>query len=185
MATNRTRLVRLAICALLAALGASCGTIDGTDPYALWRTYEDPGRAYHFHYPSPPWTKADDSAFALPVFEVDPDEDPLAELPAARLRLEARMYVPADLEDVLAIEVGTWHISGYSTSPHTEFVGGSGDVGVRLEARREERWVRQVFFEERGTVVTLLIWGADRDDSDSPDLELLLESFEPRGAGDD
>ena len=166
---------------LLGLLAVSCGNIDGTDPYALWRTYEDPGRAFHFHYPSPPWTESDDAAFGLPIFEIDPDDDPLAELPAARLRLEARMYVPSSIDEIVALESGTWHTLGYSTSPVEEFVNTAGDVGALVEARRDDKWAEQVFFEEGGTVATLLIWGTG-DAPHAADVELLLEGFEPRGA---
>lgn len=171
--------LKILLCASLLAM--ACGSIDGTDPYALWRTYEDPGHAYHFHYPSPPWTRADDSAFGLPVFEVDPDDDPAAELPGARLRLEARMYVPADLDDVIAAETAGWHEQGYLTTPLADLLSVGGDEGMLLEAWREEVWVRQVFHEERGTVVTMVVWGTDG--LEDTDLELLLVSFEPRGAG--
>jgi hypothetical protein len=173
------------LCALIsAAFAISCGSIEGTDPYALWRTYEDPGRAYHFHFPAPPWVESSDAAFGLPVFVVDPDNDPLAPLPAARLRLEARMFVPADLDAVVSAETAVFHEQGFSTSPPVEFLSAAADVGVLLEARRDDLWVRQVFHEELGTVVTLRLWGTS-DDPLSEDNELLLESFEPRGAGGD
>lgn len=171
----------LSLTVVATLIAAACGSLDGIDPYALWRTYQDPGHAYHFHYPSPPWNRADDAAFGLPVYEVDADPDPLAELPAARLRLEARMYVPADLDEVIAAETAGWHELGYLTAPLEDFLSVGGDEGLLLEAWSEEVWVRQVFHEERGTVVTMIVWGTG--ELDEADLELLLASFEPRGAG--
>jgi len=166
------------------AIATCCGTVDGTDPYALWRTYQDPGHAYHFHYPSPPWIEAAEGTPGLPILEIDPDDDPLAELPAARLRLEARAYFSADIEDVVASETAAWQLLGYSTSPPQELVSAAGDAGVLLAARHEDVSVQQVFQEQGGTVVTLFVWGEIADVGDR-DVELLLESFEPRGAGED
>jgi hypothetical protein len=150
-------------------------------PYALWKTYDHPGHAFHFHYPAPPWEKGEGDAFGLPVLVVDPELHPPPQSPGAKLRLEARMFVPADLDEVVAEANVGWHAIGYSTSPPTEFFSSAGDEGIQLRARSGEYWVKQIFHEDKGTVSMLLIRGSA--DPDDPDLLLLLDGFEPRPSG--
>jgi len=58
-----------------AILFCSCGSIDGTEVYALWETYEHPENAFHFHYLSPPWQLDEKSTSDHPVLLLDKHAD--------------------------------------------------------------------------------------------------------------
>ena len=163
----------------------ACADTDGTDPYALWQTFEHPTSAFHFHYLSPPWESVEDNGLERAVFAVDPDIDGLEDNhPNARLRLEVWMIDDAPIADVVSSRHDHWAELGYHVDdPPGIYWNGADDEGVRLEATDGQYLrVTEVFysFDERTALLSLWVNG----ESDRSDLELLIEGFEPRGSGE-
>ncbi|MFO8073534.1 MAG: hypothetical protein R6V85_16845 [Polyangia bacterium] len=167
---------------LLFGIAAACGTVQGDDPYASWDTYEHPSGAFHFHCPLPPFEELEQSTPARPLLGVAVRRAATASDPGARLRLEARMAIGGSPAQAAHNALEGWLERGYELVCLGDFTNRAGDTGVRLEVRNDGAAAVQVMFEGEGGTVSLLIWGSGeiRD----PDVDLLLESFEPRPAED-
>jgi hypothetical protein len=174
--------------ALLAAVVTlGCDPVDGTDPYALWETYEDSTARYHFRYLSPPWEKPgahDADGFRLIV---GPGEDPLDEvgLPGDGLTSEMGLAVEI-VRGVKAASAASadnvaWSKHGAEPEPVKEMENTAGDLGKRIAAAASDRSFTAVYFDlEGGDSVRLIVVG--REDVDDPDVEMILESLEPRSS---
>ncbi|MDD5308564.1 MAG: hypothetical protein PHU25_14680 [Deltaproteobacteria bacterium] len=175
-------MTRTSLLVFLVTAACGCGAVDGTDPYALWKTYEHPLGAFHFHYPSPPWKEADGSTDTDLVLVVDPGPTSDAGEPGARYRLEAAVVAGDVAEDASVAEQSRLEARGYGTSPPRGWENGAGDHGVIIEGRNDGASVAAVLLATSYGVAALRIF--TRDDIDDPDVDLLLESLEPRAAGE-
>lgn len=167
---------------LLFGIAVACGSVEGDDPYANWDTYEHPSGAFHFHCPLPPFEALEKSTPARPLLAVAVRRAATASDPGARYRLEARMAIGGSPAQAAHNALEGWIERGYELVCLGDFTNPAGDAGVRLEVRTEGAAAVQAVFEGEGGTVSLLIWGSGeiRD----PDVDLILESFEPRPAGD-
>jgi hypothetical protein len=173
----------IALLFLLAFAMLGCGTIDGTDPYALWDTYEHPLDAYHFHYPAPPWKRADDSTDTAFAMVVAPDDSPDAGEPGARYRLESAIVPGVETADASSDERSRLEARGYATSTPREWTNAAGDPGLVIEGRDRDASVVEILIATSYGVAALRLFS--REDLDDPDVDLVLESLEPRAAGGD
>ncbi len=169
----------VAFLATLAVL-AACGTIDGEDPYALWRVHEHPAGAFHFHYPAPPFDAAEGFTDAHPVMEVAPEDGDAAAW--ARYRLEARLTECADLDEAAAGEAAALADGGFGVGPPEPRWNRASDEGV--EIRAGDGGIGAVVFLLRGEAGVVSISLAGTGDMEHPDVELLLDGFEPRSSGE-
>jgi hypothetical protein len=175
--SSRTR----AILAILGAVGllASCDAVDGSEPYALWRVYEHPTGAFHFHYLEPPWEAADGSAADRPVLVLDPSGEDAG--PGADVRLEA--YYGEATTAAVEVEArrARWQADGYAVDAAEPFENRAGDVGFALRASDGSFEVAEVLLDSGPGVAVLSLWG---DSSlGGPDFRLLMKGFEPRRSG--
>ena len=179
--TVLTCIIRLLIFSVLCA---ACSDTDGNDPYALWRTFEHPTQAFHFHYLSPPWESAEDTGPERAVLAVDPDADKFGDdHPNARLRLEVWVINDNPVSDVVSYRFDYWTGLGYQVDPPRVYWNGAQDEGIRLEAADGQYLrVTEVFYSLGGRTALLSLW--ENGESDRGDLELLIEGFEPRGSGE-
>ena len=160
----------------------ACSDTDGTDPYALWQTFEHPTQAFHFHYLSPPWESVEDTGPERAVLAVDPDTDGLVDdHPNARLRLEVWLVNDNPVSDVVGDRHDHWVGLGYHVDPPRLYWNGADDEGVRVEAADGPYLrVTEVFYSLGGRTALLSLWV--NGEADRSDLELLIEGFEPRGS---
>ncbi len=169
---------------IFSVMCVACSDTDGTDPYALWQTFEHPTSAFHFHYPSPPWESVEDNGPGRAVLAVDPDTDGLGDdHPNARLRLEVWVMDADSVSDVISYRRDHWVGLGYQVDPPRIYWTGADDEGIRVEATDGQYLrVTEVFYslDERTALLSLWVNG----ESDRSDLELLIEGFEPRGSGE-
>jgi hypothetical protein len=179
-AGQRRSLAGLALAASVAALGAACDPVDGTDPYALWEVQAHPDGAFHFHYLAPPWEPADGFSDRAPVLLLDPTGEPPADAgdPGARVRLEAWQGAAASVAEAAAARRERWQGAGYAVAAPETFANAAGDLGAVQRAAIGETRVVEVLFDTADGVVALSLWGRGR--LDAGDFLLLLESFEPR-----
>jgi len=168
-----------------AALFAACSPKDGGDPYALWRAYEHPMGAFHFHALSPPWEEADESIAEHLVLLLDPSHSSSAQdagaFPGARVRLEAYLADGGDLGAAAAERVALWQAAGYEVEDAMEFVNRAGDEGLVVRAADAELHLAEVLFAGDEGIALLSLWGTAPFDDD---FVLLMESFEPRASGE-
>jgi hypothetical protein len=171
------------VCA--AALFAACDPIDGGDPYALWRAYEHPDGAFHFHALSPPWEDATESIAEHPVLVLDPsnasNEQDAGIVPGARARLEAFLADSSDIAAEASERRDLWQAAGYEVEDAVEFVNRAGDEGLAVRGVNEHLHFAEVLFLSDEGVALLSLWGTAPFDDD---FALLMESFEPRASGD-
>jgi len=173
--------VRRALVICITCLTVTCGNIDGTDPYAFWRTFSHPDGAFHFHCLLPPWEEYGEYSSLRPVLVLEPYDKPglLDKLsPQARIRLEAWFENVESLTLAAARRRSHWQTMGYRVEEAVKFRNRVDDKGILQEARVEDLWVKEVMFVHGKGVVIISLWG--RGASDDPDIDLLLNGFEPR-----
>jgi hypothetical protein len=169
--------------AAIAALGAACDPVDGTDPYALWRACEHPGGAFHFHYLDPPWEKIDDAPAEAPVLLLDEagEDAEDAGTPGARVRLEAYDRAGGTVAGEADARRADWTASGYAVGAPETFTNRAGDEGVVQRASGAGLGVAEVMFASGDGVAVLSLWGESSFTGE--DFLLLMRSFEPRPSG--
>ena len=178
---------RVFLAALVLAGILGCNPIDGTDPYALWSTYTQPDGLFHFHYLSPPWEKQTTTSTAEQRFVVDVDGIPLANqgLPGdgmdARLIMIVKIYQGIPALAAAWSNVGYWIDKGANVGQLEAFHSEMGEEGVRIRAEGTDRFFTTVFHDlpEWGAVSMTVV---GKENVDSSDIELLLESLEPTPA---
>ncbi|MCP4601896.1 MAG: hypothetical protein GY847_15515 [Proteobacteria bacterium] len=161
-----------------------CTPVDGSDPYALWETFEND--EYHFHYLSPPWKQVGTFNASLQVLAVDPNGEPLseAELPGDGLdghfNLIVRQGVPHDDAQGAAQEdLNRWKAQGATVEPLEPFRNAAGDQGVQALAHTHDRWITSVYHDlTNGGTVFMTVIGKIR--VDTADITLMMKSLEPR-----
>ncbi len=167
----------------------SCDPVDGTHPYALWDTFDHPEGIYHFHYLAPPWEKADVPFAVRQILYVGSARAPLSEMGIAGDGLQARfgcfVETTTDVDAIAAAEADAENLrhKGVQPDPIDWFESAGGDLGVQLKVRCPDRWIASVYHDlPEGGVIRMSVVGIE--DTDTPDLVLLMESLEPRGAGE-
>ena len=174
-------------CCILCAV-CGCDSVDGTDPYAIWKTYQDPDELFHFHYLSPPWEKDLRDRQAVPIYVVEPHDEPLPVLGmpgdaiGARLSLQLEVTWDATPQDVSAADIRDWEAAGAEAEEGGPFQNRAGDPGLRVSAEAPDRWFTVVYFELDGDGVVAMQITGNRDDLQSDDIALLLRGLEPRPA---
>lgn len=164
---------------LICLAAAACGTIDGDDPFALWRVHEHPEQAFHFHYPAPPFGTAEGSSAAHPVLVVASGAG-AGEPSWPRYRLEAWLTVHGDIAGAAAGESAGLEEQGFEVTPSAARWNRAGDEGLAIHGAGDE--ADAVVFLLRGSAGIVAIALAGTGEMDHPDVELLLDGFEPRGA---
>ncbi len=181
-------IVSLVFCVCVVA--TSCDPVEGTDPYAIWNTFEHPDGFYHFHYLSPPW---EPTSLVIPMrqaFVVDPDMEPLHNVGlagdglSARLEFVVEMILGADAETEANEKLNRWKSMGADTKRIESFFSEGGDKGFRIWARSTDRWITAAYLHRpAGGVVIMTVVG--KENVDKPDITLLMKSLEPRPAEGD
>ncbi len=175
----------IVLCLLLSVLG--CTPHDGTDPYVLWETYEDP--EFHFRYLSPPFEVLSEPSSMPVLFAVDSDEKPfpMRGMPCdgigARLCLETVVVEDILPQDAARQDLEDWKNRGAQVEPPEPFESVRGDIGVRIWSRSSDRWITACYQGlPAGDTVVMKIVGK-HNDLDGSDILLLLQSLEPRPLG--
>jgi hypothetical protein len=171
--------LRRAVVLAAALLAVGCGSIEGEDPYALWRVHEHPGQAFHFHYPAPPFEAAEASSEVHPVLEAAP-EAAAAGTAWPGWRVEARVLAGADLAGAADGEATALEGRGFAVGAPAARLNRAEDEG--LEIRGESGEADAVVFLLSGAAGIVAITVAGTGDMRHPDVDLLLDGFEPRGA---
>jgi len=178
-ATTGMRSIALAIAVAIAA-APGCER-EGEDPYALWETYDHPDGAFHFHYLSPPWEKADDHARRHPVLVVVPSGGG-----DARLRLEAALTGEITEPAAADVERSALQDEGYEVEDPAAYESRAGDEGIMVRASGGSGWVIAVYQAGAEGVAGLEIRGFDDAvGPDDADIRLLVAGFEPRASGEE
>jgi hypothetical protein len=182
MAAQRCRQA-LSLCALVVVTAAACDGPDGTDPYALWETFDQREGAFHFHYPAPPWEgwEGHDRLHAVLVLEPDPDGDAEALGPGAAARLEAWAQSGRTPSDIYDVRRQAWEALGYSVEGPELWENGGGDEGILLRAASGSLRVREAMLSCPGGAAAMSLWGSEAPDD--PDMVLLLDGFAPGPSG--
>ena len=164
-----------------------CDPVDGTDPYALWETFDDSMGRFHFHYLRPPWEPVSMPVSAKQVFVVEQtDEEPLdsswtdGDGPGARLVLIVTVFMVADAETVAAREMDAWKEAGGEVEPVDHFMSGSGDVGIWTGARGVDWRMLAVYYDLETIGSVAMRVAGELSNVDTADVMLLLKSLEPR-----
>jgi hypothetical protein len=166
----------------------ACQTVDGTDPYATWKTYSSSDELFHFHYLSPPWEKDSREGESYPLFVVDTDDDPLPErgMPGdgigARLSLELAVEWQITALELAQEDLGNWEANGADVEPYQTVENRAGDEGIQVYARASDRWITAVYFSLAEDGVVAMKMAGKHDDLSSDDISLLLDGLEPRPA---
>ncbi len=165
-------LMRRPLCVLtIAALFASCGSVDGSDPYALWDAFDDGSGSFHFHYLSPPWKR--DEHQHHQVFVI------VEGGPQARMQLEFAVMEQQDI-DRAAEQLKQDGIDlGFEMNTPQPFLSAAGDPGQLVYGQKENHWfvaVVQKADDHRFGALTIVGELAPY----APDMQLLLRSLEPR-----
>jgi len=160
-----------------AAVAVGCAAVDGTDPYALWETWEHPQGRWHLHYPSPPFALQGDGNGRELVLTVGAPRADADGLIVGGIRLLGRLST-AGPEDV--IDDGEQRLGelGLVTELDRSFVGAGGDGGWLIRWRDGARWgYLLAHHHPAGAVVVELEGDLEGVEADA---ELLLEGVEPR-----
>ena len=146
---------------------------------------------YRFSYLSPPWGKALRQQVGLPVYVIDPNDNPLPVrgMPGdgigARISLEVEVVGDTTVQEASEADLAAWQAEGAVAEPSEQFENRAGDVGVRVFVEATDRWITAAYFGLDGNgVVAMKIAGND-DDLQSDDMTLLLRGLEPMAAEGD
>ena len=128
------------------------------------------------------------SGFSGPLVALrDAPAIPAKGLPGDGLLFELGIEVEA-IQSMNALELvqrdlERWTALGARAGPPEELHSSAGDVGFLLGAKSDDRFILAAYYDlESFGAATLRIIG--KESLDSPDVELLVESFEPRAAND-
>lgn len=168
-----------------------CDTVTGTEPYALWETYDDSDGRFHFHYLNPPWKSLSDATSSLQVFAVEPNDDGTVDLSCmkgasrcARYVMEVEAFSVSNAERIAQDDIKEWKEEGAEVESLDPFMSRGGDEGVWTGARGDDWRVISVYFNLeidsfKFGAVAMRIAG-DRDMGNMSDIMLLLKGLEPR-----
>ena len=169
--------VAIILCTLVALGG--CASIDGSEPYAMWQTYEHPDGLFHFRYLSPPWRLIHDPfAEGRPVLVIAPEEAFPDGESGYRYRLEAFAVESDDMDAVIADVKEEWQGLGYEFEEDADLTSAAGDHGGRSTGWDGASWL-SIAVQAAGDRVAVMIINSV-DDPNTADMALLLESLEPR-----
>ncbi|MDJ0764677.1 MAG: hypothetical protein QNJ97_16985 [Myxococcota bacterium] len=165
----------------------ACDPVDGTDPYALWETFEGAQASYRFRYLSPPWediSPSDTTEWLLVVNPRAPAFNP-AGLPGDGIRgqmiLGVRTVGDGDAYDAAEADLAKWSEAQevFFAETAQPFTNLKGDEGFRVSARSEDRYLTAAYWDLDGdNIGVMTIVG--KHDLDTADIALLLRSFEPK-----
>ena len=165
---------------------SGCATDGGTDPYALFETYEQPDGLYRFRYLSPPWVMKDDDDDGRQLLAVSPNRDELG-FELEKGSLEARFKAIVEVLDADSVksavtgDAARWSDRGADIGPFVTFASAGGAVGLRVETVFLDRRMVSVYHGLRGGGVAVMR-AAAQESMDTDDMSLLFRGFEPIGS---